>query len=62
MNKKWTVEEARNYVAKVQKGKQQVGLKYCSAVDFLMNHTNTKIENHPLAQKEGDDDILDSDS
>lgn len=38
MSKNWTVEEAKAYVSKVVKGKQQAGLKYCSAIDFLMNH------------------------
>lgn len=35
MAKKWTIESAKAYVAKVQHGKQQVGLSYYSAVDFL---------------------------
>lgn len=38
MSKNWTIEEAKAYVSKVVKGKQQAGLKYCSAIDFLMNH------------------------
>lgn len=54
MSKKWTVEEAKNYIMKVQKGKQQSGLKYCSAIDFLMNHTNTEVKNYPLMEKEDD--------
>ena len=54
MSKKWTVDEARAYVVKVQKGKIPTGLTYCSALDFLMNHTNVEI--HPLAEKEGEDD------
>ena len=61
MSRKWTIDEARSYVTKVQKGKQTVGLKYCSAIDFLMNHTNTNVEVHPLAEKEGENDSLDSD-
>lgn len=58
MSKKWTVEEAKNYVAKVQKGKLQVGLTYCSALDFLTNYTNTIIPS--LAMKEVDNDFADS--
>ena len=38
MSRNWTVESAKAYVSKVVKGKQQTGLKYCSAVDFLINH------------------------
>ena len=45
MGKSWTVEEAKAYVAKVVKGKQQAGLKYCSAVDFLINHANKESNN-----------------
>lgn len=60
MSKKWTVEEAKMYVARVLKGKQQTGLKYCSAIDFLMNHTNTQVSLHPLAEKENENDTIDS--
>ena len=56
MSKKWTIESARTYVAKVQKGKQQSGLTYCSAIDFLMNHTNVQ----SLATKEEDNDRTDN--
>lgn len=35
MAKKWTIESAKAYVAKVQHGRQQIGLTYYSAVDFL---------------------------
>ena len=56
MGKNWTVDEAKTYVLKVLKGKQQVGLKYCSAVDFLMNHTNVNVNLHPLSEKEDDND------
>ena len=38
---KWTIESAKVYVAKVQKGKQPSGLKYWSAVDFLTKETAT---------------------
>ena len=38
---KWTIESAKTYVAKVQKGKQSIGLKYWSAVDFLTKQTAT---------------------
>lgn len=61
MSKNWTIEEARNYVAKVQKGKQQAGLTYCSAIDFLMNHTASKMTMHSLARKEGENDNFESD-
>lgn len=36
MSKKWTIEEARAYISKVQKSKQPIGLTYCSAIDFLL--------------------------
>ncbi len=36
--KKWTKESANKYVEKVQKGKQEIGLTYLSAKDFLKNH------------------------
>ena len=45
MGKNWTVEEAKAYIAKVVKGKQQTGLKYCSAVDFLINHISKEGNN-----------------
>lgn len=57
MSKKWTIEMAKAYVNKVQKGKQQAGLTYCSAIDFLMNHTNQEVKLHSLATKEDDNDI-----
>ena len=57
MSKNWTIEEAKSYVLKVVKGKQQTGLKYCSALDFLMNHTNATVDLHPLAAKEDDNDF-----
>ena len=56
MSKNWTVEEAKTYISKVIKGKQQTGLKYCSAIDFLTNHTNTTVDLHLLAVKEDDND------
>ena len=52
MSKKWTIESARAYITKVQKGKQQPGLTYCSAIDFLMNHTDVK----SLVTKEKEND------
>lgn len=60
MGKKWTIEEAKMYVTKVSKGKQQAGLKYCSAIDFLTNHTNAQINLHPLAEKEDENDTVSS--
>ena len=60
MGKKWTIEEANAYVTKVLKGKQSAGLTYCSALDFLRNHTNIEINLHPLATKEQDNDSTNS--
>ena len=54
MSKKWTIEEAKTYIAKVVRGKQQAGLTYCSAIDFLRNHTNSEV--NLLAMKENDND------
>ena len=56
MSRKWTVESAKAYIAKVQKGKLQVGLTYCSAIDYLTNHANVNNKQHPLAVKDNDDD------
>lgn len=39
MNKRWTDDSARAYIAKVQNGKSPMGLTYCSAVDYLLNHS-----------------------
>lgn len=36
--KKWTKENANKYVEKVKKGKQEKGLTYLSALDFLRHH------------------------
>jgi len=36
--RKWTKETARRYVERVEKGKQEIGLTYLSAKDFLKNH------------------------
>ena len=52
MSKKWTDESARFYVSKVQNGRNQIGLTYYSAVDYLTNHSSSKIEKHPLAEKD----------
>ena len=60
MSKKWTIEEAKMYITKVQKGKQQAGLKYCSAIDFLMNHTNAEVNLNSLAAKEDENDSVNS--
>ena len=35
MAREWTLETAQNYIRKVQNGKQQMGLTYCSAIDFV---------------------------
>ncbi len=37
--RKWTKESAKAYVDKVKVGKAPRGLKYCSALDFLANHS-----------------------
>lgn len=36
--KKWTKESAKRYVEKVEKGRQEIGLTYLSAKDFIRNH------------------------
>ena len=52
MSKKWTDESARSYVAKVQSGRNQIGLTYYSAIDYLTNHaTSPKIEKNSLIEK-----------
>lgn len=61
MKRNWTVESAKAYVTKVQKGKQQSGLTYCSALDFLANHSNTVVNLHPLAAKDDNSDDTDTD-
>ena len=33
--KKWTDTEAKQWIIKVNLGKEKYGLKYCSACDFL---------------------------
>lgn len=38
MKRKWTNETAKEYISKVEKGKEPIGMKYLSAVDFLKNH------------------------
>lgn len=35
MKRNWTNESAKAYVEKVKAGKASIGLKYCSALDFL---------------------------
>lgn len=39
MKHTWTKAEAENYVARCERGAEKKGLKYCSAMDFLKNHT-----------------------
>lgn len=53
MTKKWTVESAKSYVAKVQKGKQQAGLTYCSALAFLENHTSPNVDKQSKEKNDG---------
>lgn len=36
--KKWTKDSAQKYVDRVEKGRQEIGLTYLSAKDFLKNH------------------------
>ena len=60
MSRKWTIEEAKAYIMKVLKGKQQIGLTYCSAVDFLVNHTNARIDKRTLSFKEEDENVSDT--
>lgn len=38
MKRKWTSETAEEYIKRVEKGKEQVGMKYLSAIDYLQNH------------------------
>lgn len=38
MKRKWTKESAKKYVNKVDNGKQEKGLTYLSAKDFLKHH------------------------
>ena len=57
MTKKWTMESARNYVRKVQNGKQQVGLTYCSALDFLIKNGSAE-----KIKVKANDDISESSS
>ena len=42
----WTVENAMELVGKVKRGKAMRGLKYCSAVSYLRNHSKKAIEIH----------------
>ena len=56
MKRKWTVDEARSYVMKVQKGKIPSGLTYCSAIDFLINHTKAQIDNESFIKIEDEND------
>lgn len=36
--KKWTKDSAQKYVDRVEKGREEIGLTYLSAKDFLKNH------------------------
>lgn len=38
MKRKWSIDSAHKYIEKVDKGKQEKGLTYLSALDFLKNH------------------------
>lgn len=38
MKRKWTNETAEEYIKKVELGKEQKGMKYLSAIDYLKNH------------------------
>lgn len=43
MKHTWTEAEALNYVARCERGIIKKGLKFCSAKDFLKNHTSTVV-------------------
>ena len=46
MKRNWTKESAKKYVDKVDKDKQEKGLTYLSAKDFLKHHKqSSKIVN-----------------
>ena len=53
---KWTIESAKAYVTKVQKGKQSMGLKFWSAVDFLTKETTTSVSTSVEVPLENNDD------
>lgn len=38
MKRKWTNESARDYITRVEKGRDPKGMKYLSAIDYLKNH------------------------
>ncbi len=38
MKRKWTNETAEEYIKRVEKGKEPIGMKYLSAIDYLKNH------------------------
>lgn len=53
MAKKWTVESAKSYATRVQKGKQQIGLTYCSALAFLENHASSNVDKQSKENNNG---------
>lgn len=38
MKRKWTNESAEQYIKMVEKGREPIGMKYLSAIDYLKNH------------------------
>lgn len=38
MKRKWTNESAEQYVKRAEKGREPIGMKYLSAIDYLKNH------------------------
>lgn len=41
----WTKETAKNWVGKVENGKEPRGLKFCSAMSYLRNHCGKVVGN-----------------
>lgn len=42
--RKWTVTAARDWIKRVDNGKEKMGLKYCSAKSFLRGRTKVKAD------------------
>lgn len=43
MKKKWTEFSAKEWISKVNSGKEKYGLTFCSACDFLKVSASTQI-------------------
>lgn len=39
MSRKWTIKDAQKYIERVENKAVKPGLKYCSAKDYIKNHT-----------------------